>query len=101
MRLSRASLSVGHDSTMKSLQNVIEDWLANLFEDFFLSGIHLEYTIEHEADFFSLNIFDYELSVLVGAVKPCRIVSQLFRVVGSKSTEHFYIALDLLLHYNQ
>ena len=101
VRLARTCLPVGHDGAVKTLQDVVEDGLSHFFEHFFLGGIHLKNTVEHEADLLCLHVLDDELSVFMGPVEFGGVVGQLFGVVGSEPAKYLNIALDLLLHYNQ
>ena len=48
MCFSGTGLTVGHDSSVETIEDVVEDWTSHLIEYFLLGGIHIEDIVVHE-----------------------------------------------------
>jgi len=59
MRFSRTGLSICHDGAIESIEDIVENWISDIFEDLLLSAVHIEDMIEHEGDVFRFMVFYY------------------------------------------
>jgi hypothetical protein len=61
MCFSWTRLPIGHNGSIESVENIIQDRLSDLLVYLLLSAIHVKYVIVHEGDFLRFIVFYYEL----------------------------------------
>lgn len=99
MCFSRTGLSVCHDGPVEAIKDIIEDWVPNAIEDFFLCAVHVEHVIIHERNILHFCILYYELSVFVDAMQARGVAIDLFCVEGPKSTKNFNVSFSFHTKY--
>lgn len=92
MSFARTCLTIGHDSTIKSIQDVIEDRHANIVIDLLLRCFAIEEIIKHERYLLvSIRIFNDELLVGSNSMYFLRGVLEFLLIKRTKAAEHFDI----------
>jgi hypothetical protein len=94
MRFSWACLPICQYCTVKTIKNIVENWLPNLLKNIFLSTVHVKYMIEHKRNILRFCVFNHQLSIFIDSVKACGVIICLSWIERSKSAEYFDVSFS-------
>jgi hypothetical protein len=86
---------------MKAINDVTKNWPTYLIKDFFLSRVHIEDIVIHEAYLLIVTVFDDKLGILVKSMHSLGTINQFLGVKGPEPAKYFYISFCFPLHYIQ